>query len=223
MAQGIWFVSHFFARCASQKTHEHARIARVSRAILARVQFSHVTAAALFFPVSVVDLQYYFVWRFLFKNTTLDVPFSLIDEYSIVSSLYLLWHPGPASSWLRQPLWYPDLCCTGYNSWLYTATQSLQTYEGQDQASSKSIGHNQASKNSAVLWRMLQALDCRSVCCCQVCTQCRQTGFASSFLHCLDTWHCDPALSLLNLFGISKDKCFCFACFHGLRNVQPQP
>ena len=30
MARGIWFVSHFFARCASQKTHGHARIARVS-------------------------------------------------------------------------------------------------------------------------------------------------------------------------------------------------
>ena len=29
-----WFVSHFFASCASPKTHRHARIARVSRAIL---------------------------------------------------------------------------------------------------------------------------------------------------------------------------------------------
>ena len=28
-------LSHIFARCASQKTHEHARIARVLRAILA--------------------------------------------------------------------------------------------------------------------------------------------------------------------------------------------
>ena len=33
-------MTHFFARCASQKTHGHARIARVLRAIL--VQFSYV-------------------------------------------------------------------------------------------------------------------------------------------------------------------------------------
>ena len=32
-----WFVSYFFARCTSQKTHGHARIARV--------QFSHVRAS----------------------------------------------------------------------------------------------------------------------------------------------------------------------------------
>ena len=30
-------MSHFFARCASQKTHGHARIVRETRAILARV------------------------------------------------------------------------------------------------------------------------------------------------------------------------------------------
>ena len=39
-------MSHFFAHCASQKTHGHARIARVSHAIREfrefRVQFSQV-------------------------------------------------------------------------------------------------------------------------------------------------------------------------------------
>ena len=33
VARGIWFVSHFFAPCASQKTHRHARIARKMRAV----------------------------------------------------------------------------------------------------------------------------------------------------------------------------------------------
>ena len=31
MAQGIWFVSHFFARCASQKTHGDAKITRKTK------------------------------------------------------------------------------------------------------------------------------------------------------------------------------------------------
>ena len=41
-------LSHGFARCASQKTHEHARIARVSR------DTNHVPRATAYWPLGVV-------------------------------------------------------------------------------------------------------------------------------------------------------------------------
>ena len=43
-------MSHFFARCASQKTHGHARIARVSRATCKNVRQNLIPRAIAYSP-----------------------------------------------------------------------------------------------------------------------------------------------------------------------------